>query len=118
MFAAAVAPEEKEAWSLRSWGERVFKGNREQETKLPFCTLVSCGNRTPLGWDHTNMKWYYPIWPELDDKLGLPSEESKMRWRLDWEDENGHDSETSGPGTSFARPTGVDDKAKDSKRCQ
>ncbi len=63
--------------------------------KLPFSTLVACGSRMPLGWDHTNMKWYYPIWPELDDKL-RPSDKSKMRWRLDWEDEDGHDSETTG----------------------
>jgi hypothetical protein len=62
------------------------KSNREQETTLPISALVARGwNRVPLGWDHTNMKWYYPIWPELDS--------SRMKLRLDWGD--GHDSDKS-----------------------
>jgi len=52
-------------------------------------------NCKPLGWDHTNMKWYYPIWLELDDKLDHPSDGSRIRWRLDWGDGGGHDLEVS-----------------------
>ena len=68
---------------------------------LPISTLVSHGlKHRPLGWDHTNMEWYSPIWPELDFKLGRSSDESRMRWRLDWGDEDGHNLEKSGTSVS------------------
>jgi len=58
--------------------------------------LVAHGwHREPLGWDHTNMKWYYPIWPELDDNLESPLDRSKIRLKLDWGDGGGHNSEAS-----------------------
>jgi len=63
---------------------------------LPVTTLVSHGSkRRPIGWDRTNMKWYYPIWPELDAKLGRSSDKLGMNWRLDWGDDGAHDSEMS-----------------------
>lgn len=68
---------------------------------LPVSTLASHGlRRTSIGWDHTNMDWYCPDWPELDCALGCLSDKLRMKWRLDWGDEDVHDSETS--GTSVA----------------
>ena len=68
---------------------------------LPVSTLAFHGlRRTSISWDHTNMDWYCPDWPELDCALGCLSDKLRMKWRLDWGDEDVHDSETS--GTSVA----------------
>jgi len=85
MFATATPPglRVKGTRCLTRWAKKLFKGRKE--TTLPMSALVACGwHREPLGWDHTNMKWYYPIWPELDDNLESPLDRSKIRLRLDW----------------------------------
>jgi hypothetical protein len=74
----------------------LFKGARQQETTLPVSTLASHAmRRSAIGWDHTNMNWYCPLWPELDCTLGHSSDKLRMKRRLDWGDEDVHDSETS-----------------------
>ena len=109
VFAAAAAPTtskmKNSSWVERS-KQRLFrvKGTGEQEMTLPVSTLVSLGSQpTPLGWDHTNKKWYYPIWPELDCNLSPSLDKLTTRWKMEWGDEAGRamDSETS--GTSVAK---------------
>jgi len=84
VFAGATLPNTPK----RRWTERFFNAtSRRQDVTLPISTLVARGwNRTPLGWDHTNMKWYYPVWPELDGNLGCLLDESSVRLMLDWGD--------------------------------
>lgn len=61
---------------------------REQGAKVPVSTLVSHGwNRRNVGWDHTKLKWYYPVWPKLDCNLDPSSDHSTMKWILDWKHE-------------------------------
>jgi len=97
----AATPEAKKISWARRLIQGLFKGTRQQETTLPVSTLASHGLRpSPIGWDHTHMRWYGPIWPELDCTLGHSSDKLRMKWRLDWGDEDVHDSETS--GTSVA----------------
>jgi len=68
MFAATAVPHahliEAKSSRLRTWRKRLFKRDKEKEATLPMPMLMARG-REPLGWDHTNMKWYYPIWPEF-----------------------------------------------------
>jgi hypothetical protein len=91
MFAAALLPEAKGISPMKRFTDRLFgfnKSNREQETES--CTTSCLYDPNQVGWDHTNMKRHYLIWPELDLWNG-----SRMKLKLDWEDGNGHDSETS-----------------------
>jgi len=97
----AAIPEAKKTSWVRRLIKGLFKGTRQQETTLPVSTLASDAlRRSAIGWDHTNMNWYCPLWPELDCTLGHSSDKLRMKWRLDWGDEDVHDSETS--GTSVA----------------
>jgi len=96
VFTAATPEAKKTSWARRLI-QRLFKGTKEQETTLPVSTLASHGlRRSIIGWDHTNMNWYGPIWPELDCTLGRSSDKLRMKWRLDWGDEDVHASETFG----------------------
>lgn len=78
----------------------------EQGTRVPISKLVSHGwSRRSVGWDHTRLKWYHPVWPELDFNLDRSSDNSTMKWILDWKDE---DETVEAPGVT------VKDKGKGS----
>lgn len=67
-----------------------YKGRKgiEQEQPVPVRRLVCRGwNRKDIGWDHRERRWYHPVWPRLD--CTLSPDESKAKWKLDWECEGG-----------------------------
>jgi len=44
-------------------------------------------NHKDLGWDTTEKRWYYPIWPKLNSEFNR-NDESSMRWKLEWKEVN------------------------------
>ena len=80
---------------LGKWVKTIRK-NCKKKVILPLSPLVTHGwNRKPLGWDHSNLKWFYPIWPGLDESLNHTSDQSRVKWRLDWGDRGDHELEAS-----------------------
>jgi hypothetical protein len=92
VFATGAVHKLKSRMSLSKWlseslSREVHSG--EQGTKVPVSTLVSHGwNRRNVGWDHTSLKWYYPVWLKLDSNLDHSSDKSMTKWILDWKDED------------------------------
>jgi hypothetical protein len=92
VFATGAVHKPKSKSPLKEWfSEILSKGShsREQGTKVPVSTLVSHGwNRRNVGWDHSRLKWHYPVWPKLDSNLDRSSDKSTMKWILDWKDDD------------------------------
>ena len=93
IFATTTVPKPKPTSRMREQFSKLLlsKGSKgiyygEQGTKVPVSTLVSHGRS--VGWDHTRLRWYYPIWPKFNSNLDRSLDKSTMKWILDWPHED------------------------------
>jgi hypothetical protein len=94
IFSAATTPEPDVGTKPLAFFNRFLSGGPnskgrkgvEQVEPVPMHGLVFRGwNRKDIGWDHREQRWYHPVWQKLDPAL-LP-DESRAKWKLDWEHE-------------------------------
>ena len=118
IFSTATMPEPEAGAGRRAFlgkllsKEPSFQGRRDkgQVEPVPMLGLVGRGwSHKDMGWDHREQRWYHPVWPKLNHALS--PDESKAKWKLDWEHEGVAAIEIPNTQESVAGPSNTNMRA-------